>query len=131
MPASQVALMVQSSPDPVSISEAQSGTEWKSKEAAIKVELSAMKELGVWTLAQLPPWGRKTKHKWVFLKKMNPDGTLNKYRASQVACGSSQVHGQNYFEAFSPTMGLDNVRMLLALAAHYDLEVQTRFSSVE
>ena len=47
MPASHEALMVQSSPDPVSKSEARSGTEWKSWEAAIKVELSLKKELGV------------------------------------------------------------------------------------
>ena len=54
---------------------------------------------------------------------MNPDEILNKYRACLVARGYSQVHGQNYFEAFSPTVRLDNVRMLLALAAHYDWEV--------
>ena len=43
---------------------------------------------------------------------MNLDGSLNKYCVRVVACGNSQVHGQNYFETFS-----------LALAADYDWEV--------
>ena len=63
---------------------------------------------------------------------MSPDGTLNKFKARLVACGYSQIHGQNYFETFSPTVSLDNVRVILALAAHYDWEahqvdVQTAF----
>ena len=45
-----------------------------------------------------------------------------------MACGYSQIHGQNYFEIFSPPVSLDNVRVILALAAHYDwhqVDVQT------
>ena len=39
-----------------------------------------------------------------------------------MACGYSQIHGQNYFETFSPIVSLENVRMILALVAHYDWE---------
>ena len=53
---------------------------------------------------------------------MKYDGTLDKSKARLVACGYSPIHGQNYFETFSPTVSLENVRMLLALAAHYDWE---------
>ena len=71
-----------------------------------------------------PPSGKRNiKYKWVFLKKMSPDGTLNKYRARLEACGYGQVHAHNYFETFIPNVGLDNVRMLPALAVHYDWEV--------
>ena len=53
---------------------------------------------------------------------MKSDGTLDKFKAQLVACGYSQIHGHNYFETFSPTVSLENVRMLLALAAHSDWE---------
>ena len=63
---------------------------------------------------------------------MNPDGTLNEFKARLVACWYSQIHGQNNFVNFSPSVSLDNVRVILALTAHYDLEahhvdVQTTF----
>ena len=89
MPTTHTATVIQSSPNPASISEARTSANWRSWEAAIQVDLSTMNELGVWTLMHLPPGGRKIKHKWVFLKKMNPDGTLDN-RARLVACGYSQ-----------------------------------------
>ena len=49
-------------------------------------------------------------------------GTLNKVKARLVASGYSQIHGRNYCETFSPTVSLDNVRVILALAAHCDWE---------
>ena len=86
MPTTHAATAIQSSPNPARISEARFSANWKSWEAAIQVELLAMNELGVWTLMYLPPGGRKIKLKWLFLEKMNPDGTLNKYRAHLVPC---------------------------------------------
>ena len=53
---------------------------------------------------------------------MKSDGTLDKFKTRLVACGYSHIHGQNYSETFSPRVSLENVRMLLALAAHYDWE---------
>ena len=32
------------------------------------------------------------------------------------------MHGQNYFETFAPIVSLENVRMVLAMAAHFDWE---------
>ena len=63
---------------------------------------------------------------------MNPDGTLNKFKARLVACRYSQIHGQNYFETFSPTVYLDNIRVILTQAAHDDwkahqVDVHTQF----
>ena len=91
-----------------------------------------MKDHCVWHVTWLPAGAKTIKHKWVFVKKMNPDGTLNKFKARLVACGYSQIHGQNYFETFSPTVSQDNV--MLVVAAHYDWEahqvdVQTVFQN--
>ena len=53
---------------------------------------------------------------------MKSDRILNKFKARLVAGGYSPIHGQIYFETFSPTVSLENVRMILALAARYDGE---------
>ena len=79
-----------------------------------------MEELKVWHLAFLPLGAKVIKNKWVFIKKMKSDGNLDKFKARLVACGYAQVHGQNYFEIFAPTVNLENVRTVLAMAAHFD-----------
>ena len=114
--------MIQSGPVSVTVAEARASPESAGWAAAINTELDAMDTLEVWHLAWLPKGSKVIRHKWVFVKKMNLDGTSNKFRARPVACGYSQIHGLNYFETFSPTVSLDNVRMILALAAHYDWE---------
>ena len=53
---------------------------------------------------------------------MKSDDNIDKFKARLVACGYAQVHGQNYFETFAPTVSLENVRMVLAMAAHFDWE---------
>ena len=47
----------------------------------------------VWHVTWLPAGAKPIKHKWVFVKKMYPDGTLNKFKARLVACGYSHIHG--------------------------------------
>ena len=81
-----------------------------------------MEELEVWHLASLPLGAKVIKHKWVFIKKMKSNGNIDKFKARLVACGYAQVHGLNYFETFAPTVSLENVRMVLAMAAHVDWE---------
>ena len=51
---------------------------------------------------------------------MKSDGNLDKFKARLVACGFAQVHGQNYFETFAPAVSLENVQIVLAVAAHFD-----------
>ena len=114
------------------MNEALSSPEWGYWQMAMSAELTATKNLKVFHLTKLPAGENVVKHKWVFVKKMNPDGSLNKYRARLVACGYSQDHGLNYFETFSPTCAMENIRLLLALASHYDwkmyqIDVKTAF----
>ena len=127
-----VTLLVLAGPTPATLDEARASPKAANWGATINAELDAMIELEVWHLTFLPPGSKTIKHKWVFIKKMKSDGTFDKFKARLVACGYSQIHGQNYFETFSPTVSLENVRILLALAAHYDWEahqvdVQTAF----
>jgi hypothetical protein len=55
--------------------------------------------------------------KWIYTKKTNKEGQVERYKARFVARGFTQVWGIDYFEIFSPVMKLSSVRLLLSIAA--------------
>ena len=59
--------------------------------------------------------------KWVFKKKLNAIGKVEKYKARLVAKGYSQVQGIDFGEIFSLVAELTSIRFLLSLAATFDL----------
>jgi hypothetical protein len=74
--------------------------------------------------------------KWVFKIKRNPDGSIARYKARLVARGFTQEHGIDYTETFAPTVKFSTIRVILALAAFHDWEVEqldvvTAFLSAE
>ena len=70
----------------------------------------------------LPPGAKTKKHK-VFIRRMNPDRTLKEFRARLVACRYSCLGAwAEILSTFAPTVSLENVRMLLAMAAHFNWE---------
>ena len=54
--------------------------------------------------------------KLVFDHKKDKDGKILRYKARLVARGFTQKHGVNYEETFAPTIRLDAMRIILALA---------------
>ena len=62
-------------------------------------------------------------NKWVFKIKRQPSGQIEKYKARLVARGFSQQRGIDYYETFAPVVRMESLRILLAIAAHEDLEV--------
>ena len=97
------------------------GPEW---ESAIQTELVMLQSLGTWEYAELPGDKRAVGHKWVFTVKYTPTGQIDRFKARLTAQGFSQVSGENFLETFSPTMRVESMRVLLAIAAHEDLEVR-------
>ena len=69
--------------------------------------------------------GRKPiRTKWVFKKKMNVEGKVEKYKARLVENGYSQVPGIDFGDIFSPVDKFTFIRLLLSVAATFDFEVK-------
>ncbi|KAL3635739.1 Pyruvate dehydrogenase complex component E2 1 [Castilleja foliolosa] len=90
---------------------------------AMKSEIESMSENQVWNLVDLPNGVKPIGCKWVFKIKTDMDGKLEVFKARLVAKGYKQIHGVDYDETFSPVAMLKSIRILLAIAAHYDYEI--------
>lgn len=107
-------------PTPSSFQEAKASPFWKEWLAAMRTELTTLLSLDTWTyvpIVKVPQGRRVTKSRWVFKVKLNPDGTVERFKARFVVCGYSQVLGQDYFENFSATLRATSFRTVLAIAS--------------
>ena len=61
--------------------------------------------------------------KWIFKIKRDSKGNTERYKARLVAKGFTQREGIDYNETFSPVSSKDSFRIIMALVAHFDLEL--------
>ena len=90
---------------------------------------------GTWEVDK-PAGCRPIGCKWVFKKKLRPDGTIGKYKARLVAKGFTQKEDEDFFDTYSPVARLTTIRVLLSLAASHKLlvhpiDVKTTFLNGE
>ena len=80
-----------------------------------------MYENKVWTLIDLPNDRRAIEIKWIFKRKTDADSSVTIYKALLVAKGCWQVQGIDYNEFFSLVAMLKFVRIMLEIAAFYEI----------
>ncbi|KAK1630608.1 hypothetical protein QYE76_004923 [Lolium multiflorum] len=107
--------------------------DWKE---AVHNEMDSILSNGTWELSERPHGCKHVGCKWVFKKKLIPDGTIEKYKARLVAKGYTQREGEDYFDTYSPVARLTTIRVLLSMAASYGLivhqmDVKTSFLNGE
>ena len=109
--------------DPISFSEAMSRTDSEKWSDAMKDELNSMANNQVWDLVELPEGFRAVGCKWVYKTKTDASGNIERYKARLVAKGFLQKEGIDYHDTFSPVSKKDSLRIIMALVAHFDLEL--------
>lgn len=112
---------VLSSFEPSSYNQAKEHPEWIQ---AIEKELAALEENDTWELVQLPIDKKPIASKWVFKTKFKPNGEVDRCKARVVARGDKQISGKDYKHTFSPVAKLTTVRIVMALAAAKNWDIQ-------
>ena len=109
--------------DPVSFSEAINGNNSDKWLDVMKNEIKSMAQNCVWNLVKLPERCKRVGCKWVFKTKRDSHGNIKHYKARLVAKGFTQKDDIDYKETFSHVSNKDSFRIIMALIAHYDLEL--------
>ena len=109
--------------DPRTVREAvdsEDGNLWK---RAMEEEMASLDKNDSWDLVEFPTGRKPIGSKWVFKKKLNAEGKVEKYKSQLVAKGYSQVEGIDFGEIFSPVDKLTSIRFPLFVVVVFDLEV--------
>ena len=89
-----------------------------------------MYENKVWTLIDLLDDQQAMLNKWIFKRKTDANSSVTIYKARLVAKGFQQVQDVEYDEIFSLVTMLKSVRIMLAIAAFYEIwqmDIKTLF----
>jgi hypothetical protein len=80
-------------------------------------EFRAIQANCTWRLVDRPPGAHVISGKWVFRHKLNPDGTLERYKARWVVRGFTQRAGTDFGKTFTPVVKPATIRTVLTIAA--------------
>ena len=113
----------EASADPGSYEEAISGPEAAQWEAAMEDELQSLTDHGTGVLVDRPRGARVITLKWVFTRKRDAAGRVERYKARLVARGFQQRAGLDYDELFAPVGKHTTLRLMLSQVAAEDMEL--------
>ena len=109
--------------DPINFHQALESSKSQEWIDAMNEEIKSMKDNDVWDLVPLPEGVKPIGFKWIFKTKKDLKGDVERYKARLVAKGYTQKEGIDYKETLSPVSSKDSFRTIMALVAHFDLEL--------
>jgi hypothetical protein len=86
-------------------------------------EMRSMSVNKIWDLEEISKGAKTVGCKWVYKTKCDSNGNIERFKARLVAKCFTQREGIDYTEIFSPVSCKDSFRIIMALVAHYDLEL--------
>jgi hypothetical protein len=118
--------------DPKTYQEALNSVDSSMWKETIKSELDSLVMNHTWDLVDLPMGNKPIGCKWIFKRKIKPNGSIERYKARLVVVGYTQKQVIDYFDTYSPVTKITTIRALIALAAIHNLlihqmDVKTAF----
>jgi hypothetical protein len=107
--------------EPVSYHQAATDSRWME---AMQQEFDTLLSNQTWTLCPRPIHHNVIRNKWVFKIKRKVDGIVERFKARLVAKGFDQRSGIDYIDTFSPIIKSSTIRIILALAVHFDWPIR-------
>lgn len=108
---------------PKTLVEGLAGTESAEWSKALQEELQNLIDNDVYDVIQIPNSTKPLTSKTVMRIKFDSNGNIERYKLHIVARGFVQKEGVDYKEVFAPVANLESIRIIIALAAKYNLEL--------
>ena len=110
--------------DPRTIREEMDLEDGKIWKKTIIEEMETLDKNEAWDLVELLTRRKPIGNKWVFKKKLNVEGKVEKCKARLVVKGYSQVEGIDFGEIFSPIAKLTYIIFLLSVSVAFYFELE-------
>ncbi|GKA07712.1 zinc finger, CCHC-type containing protein [Tanacetum coccineum] len=122
--------------DPKTFDEAMKSQDVAFWKEAINDEMDSIMDNNTWVLVDLSLGCKPLGCKWIFKRKLNVDGTVEKFKTRLVIQGFRQKLWIDYFDTYAPVACISNIRLLIAMASIYSLiihqmDVKTTFLNGE
>lgn len=109
--------------EPTTYKQAISSRESEHWQAAMKAEYDSLIQNETWQETEPPSGTHVLRGRWVYALKWK-DGHIERYKARWVAKGFEQLYGVDYEQTFAGVAKSVAIRILIALAAHFDWEIE-------
>ena len=80
-------------------------------------EINSFIKKKTFELVPLPSNWKAIVVKWVYKVKLNPDNTINKYKAQLYAKDFTQKQGIDFHDTYAPVAKIASIHLLFAVAA--------------